>query len=68
MSARRKPGSGTVISAMWIVSTPGLVAVAVFTTVFNLLKFATPLYLLQVLDRVPASRSIETLVLSLIHI
>lgn len=63
MSARRKPGSGTVISAMWIVSTPGLVAVAVFTTVFNLLKFATPLYLLQVLDRVPASRSIETLVM-----
>ena len=48
---------------MWIVSTPGLVAVAVFTAVFNLLKFATPLYLLQVLDRVPASRSIETLVM-----
>lgn len=30
---------------------------------FNVLKFATPLYLLQVLDRVPASRSIETLIM-----
>jgi PrtD family type I secretion system ABC transporter len=29
----------------------------------NVLKFATPLYMLQVLDRVPASRSVETLVM-----
>lgn len=35
----------------------------IFTTGFNLLKFAMPLYLIQVLDRVPASRSIETLVM-----
>jgi len=38
-------------------------AAYIFTIVFNVLKFATPLYLLQVLDRVPASRSIETLVM-----
>ncbi|AGT08233.1 alkaline protease secretion ATP-binding protein [Paracoccus aminophilus JCM 7686] len=47
----------------WRASRPGLVTVMVFTTIFNLLKFAMPLYLVQVLDRVPASRSIETLVM-----
>ncbi|MCZ0960677.1 type I secretion system permease/ATPase [Paracoccus benzoatiresistens] len=61
--ARRKPGTGTVIRAAWAVSRPGLFAAFLFTTVFNVLKFALPLYLLQVLDRVPSSRSIETLVM-----
>jgi ATP-binding cassette subfamily C protein len=37
--------------------------VILFTAFINLLKFATPLYLLQVLDRIPVSRSIETLVM-----
>ncbi|MDO5528763.1 MAG: ATP-binding cassette domain-containing protein [Paracoccus sp. (in: a-proteobacteria)] len=63
MRIRRKPGKGTVIGAVWAASRPGLLAALIFTAVFNLLKFATPLYLLQVLDRVPASRSIETLVM-----
>lgn len=63
MRTRRKPGTGTVIRAAWAASRPGLFAAFVFTTVFNILKFALPLYLLQVLDRVPASRSIETLVM-----
>lgn len=34
-----------------------------FTAFINLLKFATPLYLLQVLDRIPVSRSLETLIM-----
>nr|WP_256449524.1 ATP-binding cassette domain-containing protein [Paracoccus sp. Z118] len=34
-----------------------------FTAFINILKFATPLYLLQVLDRIPVSRSLETLVM-----
>lgn len=63
MRMRRKPGTGTVIGAAWSASRPGLFAAFAFTTVFNILKFALPLYLLQVLDRVPASRSIETLVM-----
>lgn len=63
MRVRRKAGTRTVIRAAWAASRPGLLAVFIFTTLFNVLKFATPLYLLQVLDRVPASRSIETLVM-----
>ena len=38
-------------------------AVAIFTAFINILKFATPLFLLQVLDRVPESRSVGTLVM-----
>lgn len=45
----------------WRASFPGLAAVAIFSVAINILKFATPLYLLQVLDRIPASRSVETL-------
>lgn len=63
MRIRRKPGTGTVMQSAWAASRPGLLAAFVFTTAFNILKFALPLYLLQVLDRVPASRSIETLVM-----
>ena len=51
------------MAAAWRASRGGLTVVAVFSTVINLLKFATPLYLLQVLDRIPASRSVETLVM-----
>jgi PrtD family type I secretion system ABC transporter len=35
----------------------------VFSAFINVLKFAVPLYMLHVFDRVPASRSIETLVM-----
>lgn len=52
-----------VIRHAWRASSPGLTGVALFSLVINLLKFATPLFLLQVLDRVPASRSVETLVM-----
>lgn len=63
MAARRKAGAEAPLTQAWRQSRPGLLVVLVFTTTFNLLKFAMPLYLIQVLDRVPASRSIETLVM-----
>ena len=63
MASRRKAGRVTALTNAWKASRPGLACVVIFTVVFNLLKFASPLYLLQVLDRVPASRSIETLVM-----
>ncbi|MBT8151163.1 MAG: ATP-binding cassette domain-containing protein [Gammaproteobacteria bacterium] len=48
---------------MWRRSTPGLFAIALFTLFINVLKLAAPIFILQVLDRVIASRSIETLVM-----
>ena len=63
MRRRRQAGTETPIGVAWRVSRPGLLAVFLFTASFNLLKFAMPIYLIQVLDRVPASRSIETLIL-----
>ena len=51
------------MAAAWRASRGGLTAVVIFSTFINVLKFATPLYLLQVLDRIPASRSVETLVM-----
>ncbi|SFA44132.1 ATP-binding cassette, subfamily C [Paracoccus halophilus] len=63
MAKRRKAGTETSLAAAWRISRPGLAAVMIFTACFNLLKFAMPLYLIQALDRVPASRSIETLVM-----
>lgn len=63
MAKRRKAGTEAVLGQAWRQSRPGLIVVMLFTAAFNLLKFALPLYLIQVLDRVPASRSIETLVM-----
>lgn len=63
MAKRRKAGTVSALSTAWRISRPGLGVVVIFTTCFNLLKFAMPLYLIQALDRVPASRSIETLVM-----
>ena len=40
---------------------PGLVLVLVFSVAVNVLSFVTPLYLVQVLDRVVSRRSVETL-------
>lgn len=63
MARRRRAGDDTAITTAWRASRGGLVALFLFTVFINLLKFATPLYLLQVLDRIPVSRSIETLVM-----
>jgi PrtD family type I secretion system ABC transporter len=40
---------------------PTLVMVLIFSLAVNVLRFVTPIYMLQVLDRVIASRSLETL-------
>jgi ABC-type protease/lipase transport system fused ATPase/permease subunit len=63
MARRRKAGEDTAVAAAWRASRGGLLAIGFFSVFVNILKFATPLYLIQVLDRVPASRSVETLVM-----
>lgn len=60
---KRKAGQESAVAAAWRASRGGLAAVVFFGAFVNILKFAMPLYLLQVLDRVPASRSTETLLL-----
>lgn len=47
----------------WRRSYAGLAVIFLFSIFVNLLKLATPLYVLQILDRIPASRSMETLVM-----
>ena len=49
------------IRGAWRDSFPGLAAIGVFSMFINVLRLATPLYVLQILDRVVASRSLETL-------
>ncbi|WP_170428466.1 type I secretion system permease/ATPase [Ruegeria arenilitoris] len=63
MAAKRRAGEMTTLKSLWRKSWAGLFAIASFSLVINILKFAMPLYLIQVLDRVPASRSVETLVM-----
>lgn len=55
--------SRRVMRAAWGRSYPGLAAIFLFSVFINVLKLATPLYVLQILDRIPASRSVETLVM-----
>ena len=62
-SRSKKPVIHHVVRAAWRASLPGLVVIFIFSMFINLFKFATPLYLVQVLDRVPASRSVGTLVM-----
>lgn len=49
------------LRSAWHKSYSGLMSVGVFSVFINILRLATPLYILQILDRVIASRSIETL-------
>ncbi len=63
MARKRRAGQDTALAAAWRRSRGGLAAILAFSVFINLLKFASPLYLIQVLDRVPASRSIETLIM-----
>jgi ATP-binding cassette, subfamily C, bacterial exporter for protease/lipase len=51
------------IRRAWRASIGGLAVLAFFTCFVNVLKFAIPLYMLQMLDRVLASRSLETLIM-----
>jgi PrtD family type I secretion system ABC transporter len=45
----------------WLQSRPGLSSIALFSVFINLLKLAVPLYILNILDRVVSSGSLETL-------
>jgi len=49
------------INAAWRKSYSGLGAIFVFSIFINVLKLASPMYVLQILDRVMSSRSLETL-------
>ncbi|MDZ4843605.1 MAG: ATP-binding cassette domain-containing protein [Hyphomicrobium aestuarii] len=59
---RSRRGGGRMRNA-WRRSRPGLLAVFGLTAFVNLLKLAIPLYIFQLLDRVIASRSTDTLIL-----
>lgn len=52
---------GDAMRSAWRTSRSGLVAIGLFSVFINILKLATPLYVLQILDRVLSSRSLETL-------
>ena len=56
-------GARRVMRMAWRRSYPGLAAILLFSIFINVLKLATPLYVLQILDRIPASRSVETLMM-----
>ena len=60
LPVRRGPNR---LRSAWRRSFPGLAAIAVFSVFINLLRLATPIYVLQLLDRVIASRSLETLLM-----
>ena len=49
------------LSTAWKRSRPGLAIIAAFSVFINLLKLAVPLYILNILDRVISSGSLETL-------
>ncbi len=49
------------INIAWNKSYSGLMAIGLFSIFINLLRLVVPMYILQILDRVVASRSLETL-------
>ena len=63
LSARTAYSGDNVLRRAWRASFGGLAAIVIFGAFINILKFAMPLYALQMLDRIPTSRSIETLVM-----
>lgn len=61
-SGRRQPAISTMRDA-WRRSRTGILVIFLLTAFINILKLTLPLYIFQILDRVIASRSIDTLVL-----
>ena len=61
--SRPRAAADQTLRLAWRASRPGLGVVFLFGAFINLLKLALPLYLIEVLDRVPASRSVGTLVM-----
>lgn len=47
----------------WRASFGGILSILVFSIFVNVLRFVAPLYILHIFDRIPASRSVETLIL-----
>jgi len=52
-----------IITEAWRASSGGIIAIVVFGAFINLLKFAMPMYTLQILDRIPDSRSVDSLLM-----
>lgn len=63
MSRSRAKTADQTLRLAWRASRPGLAVVLFFSACINVLRLALPLYLIEVLDRVPASRSVGTLVM-----
>ena len=61
-SQQTPSGESTALSQAMRTARPALITAVVFSFFINLLSLAAPLYMLQVYDRVLASRSIPTLV------
>lgn len=62
-SKQHSKAAAAVIKSAWQQSRPGLFIIAIFSIFINLFRLVTPIYVLQILDRIPASRSVETLVM-----
>ncbi|MGF1544753.1 MAG: hypothetical protein ACFB00_09675, partial [Parvularculaceae bacterium] len=62
-SKESKATASRLVREAWSDSKPGLGAIAVFSVFVNLMKLTVPLFVLQTLDRVTASRSVVTLVM-----
>lgn len=62
-SAVNEDKSSNPLRSAWRKSYPGLAAIAFFSIFINILKLAAPIYILQILDKVVASGSLETLVM-----
>jgi ATP-binding cassette, subfamily C, bacterial exporter for protease/lipase len=63
MKRKPKVHSSATLRTAWRRSRGGLLVLIVFTAFVNLLRLSVPLYILQVMDRVIASRSVETLIM-----
>ncbi|MGI9433873.1 MAG: type I secretion system permease/ATPase [Geminicoccaceae bacterium] len=60
---RQSKAAPNAMKLAWRQSRGGLVIIGIFSIFTNLLRLVTPIYVLQILDRIPASRSVETLVM-----
>ena len=63
-SSTRSPAAWAAdLRTAWSQSLPGLVVIVLLSFFINVMKLAIPIYMFQLLDRVIASRSVETLLM-----
>ncbi|MEM9440289.1 MAG: ATP-binding cassette domain-containing protein [Pseudomonadota bacterium] len=62
-SKQSSKSANELIKSAWRQSRLGLLVIGIFSIFINLFRLVTPIYVLQILDRIPASRSVETLVM-----